>query len=93
MSHYKDEGIIDQLIKDATTLDNPLEVEEDYHPSEIAEIVINNPSRLFEAEKQLMREGKHDASQFISNIRTKCMVQLGMSDVSLHDTNAEGVDF
>ncbi|NPE30676.1 hypothetical protein HNV12_22515 [Methanococcoides sp. SA1] len=93
MSHYKDEGIIDQLIKDATTLDNPLEVEEDYDLSEIAEIVINNPSKLFDTERQLMRKGKHDSAQFISNIRTKSMVYLGMSDVSLKDTNTEGADF
>ncbi|ABE51546.1 hypothetical protein [Methanococcoides burtonii] len=93
LSHYKDEGIIDQIIKDATTLDNPHEAEEDYDISEIAELIINNPSKLFEVERQLMREGKHDASQFISNIRTKCMAHLGMSDVPIRNNNIEGAEF
>lgn len=93
LSHYKDEAIIDQLIKDATTLDNPFDVEEDYDPSSIAEVVINNPSRLFETERQLMKEGKHNSSQFISNIRTKCMIQLGMSDVLLPNNNIGGAEF
>jgi len=93
LSHYKDESIIDQIIKDATTLDNPHEVEEDYDPSEIAEIVINNPSKLFEIERQLMKEGKHNSVEFISNIRTRCMVHLEMSDVSLRNNNIEGADF
>jgi len=80
LSHYKDEYIIEQLIKDATTLTNPLEVEENYDPSSIAELVINNPSRLFDTERQLMKEGKQDAAQFISNIRVKAMIHLGMYD-------------
>lgn len=92
LSHYKDEGIIDQLIKDATTLDNPLEVEEDYDLSAIAEIVINNPSKLFEVERQLMREGKHNSVAFISNIRTGSMSYLGMSNVSLRN-NSNVEDF
>ena len=82
LSHYKNEGIIDQLIKDATTLDNPLEVEEDYDPTSIAEIIINNPSILFDTERQLMKKGKHDSAQFISNIRYKCMDYLGLKDHS-----------
>lgn len=93
LSHYKDEAIIDQLIKDATTLDNPLEVEEDYDPSSIAEIIINNPSILFDTERQLKREGKHDSAQFISNIRTKAMISLGMSNVPHRNDGIEGADF
>ncbi|APH38234.1 hypothetical protein [Methanohalophilus halophilus] len=82
LSHYKDEYVLDQLIKDANALDNPLEVEEDYahDPSMIADIIIKNPSRLFEAERQLTKEGKYDASQFISNIRGRCMRAFRMND-------------
>jgi hypothetical protein len=84
LSHYKDEYVLDQLIKDANTLDNPLEVEYEYvnDPSMIADIVIQNPSRLFEAERHLMKEGKRDPAQFISNIRYRCMDSLGMIDHS-----------
>jgi len=80
LSHYKDAYIIEQLIKDATTLTNPLEVEENYDPSSIAELIISNPSRLFDTERQLMKEGKEDSAQFVSNIRAKAMMHLGMYD-------------
>lgn len=93
LCHYKDEYIIDQLIKDATTLPNPQEVEHDYDLSSIAEIIVNNPSRLFEIEKQLMKEGKHSSVDFISNIRSTSMVLLGMSNVSLRNNNIEGAEF
>lgn len=93
LSHYKDESIIDQIIKDATTLDNPLEVEEDYDLSAIAEIVINNPSRLFEVERQLMKEGKDSSVSFISNIRSGSLIHLGMSNLPLRNNNINMEDF
>jgi len=80
LCHYKNEYIIDQIIKDATTLINPLEVEEEYDETSIADLVVNNPSRLFNAERQLTREGKHTSVDFISNIRYKCMDYLGLKD-------------
>jgi hypothetical protein len=92
LSYYKDESIIDQIVKDATTLANPLEVEEDYHPAYIAEIVVNNPSKLFHLERELMKEGKHDAAQFVSNIRYNCMDHLGMIDHSKQEEAERAFD-
>lgn len=93
LCHYKDEYIIDQLIKDATTLPNPQEVEHDYDIPSIAEIIVNNPSRLFEVENQLMKEGKHSSVDFISNIRSESMKHLGMSNLPSRNTNIEGSGF
>nr|WP_321498356.1 hypothetical protein [uncultured Methanolobus sp.] len=93
LTHYKDEGIIDQIIKDATMLDNPQEVEEDYDITAIAELVVNNPSKLFEVERQMFKEGKTNSVDFISNIRSESMQQLGMSNLPKRNTNIEGSGF
>ncbi|WP_406661905.1 hypothetical protein V7O66_05170 [Methanolobus sp. ZRKC3] len=82
LCHYKDEAILDQIVKDANSKINFQKAEEDYDPSSIAEIIVNNPSRLFETERQLMKEGKHNAAQFVSNIRGKSMKCLEMLDTT-----------
>ncbi|WP_321431125.1 hypothetical protein [uncultured Methanolobus sp.] len=92
LCHYKDEAIIDQIEKDATSSIDLQKAEEDYDPSSIADIVVNNPSRLFNLERELMKEGKNDAAQFVSNIRYKCMDHLGMIDHSKQEEAERSFD-
>ncbi|MFA6462034.1 MAG: hypothetical protein WCV90_07255 [Candidatus Woesearchaeota archaeon] len=82
LGKYEQDIVIDQLRKDATNLESPEIVQNDYIHSPTAKIIEKHRTELFNLELQLRKDEKKGAAQFISQIRFKALTLLGISDSS-----------
>lgn len=92
LGHYGHKAVIEQFIKDAKTLQNPFSVENDYNTEYTANLIEEHREELYELEEELAIEGKDNASQFVSNIRTRALINLGFYEDPFTKGN-EKVDF
>ncbi|MDD4496640.1 MAG: hypothetical protein PHV51_00580 [Methanosarcinaceae archaeon] len=93
LGYYEHEAIIERFIEDARTLKDlhSLEEENVYTTEYTANVIEEHRKELFKLEEELTLEGKSEAAQFVSNVRTKAMIILGLYDNPFRE-NGE-VDF
>jgi hypothetical protein len=75
---YNDRAVVDQLIKDAETLENLSSIEGDYSQAWTAQVIENHRKELFELERRLNKINKLNNLSTIRNIRQKAREHLGM---------------
>ncbi|WMW22918.1 hypothetical protein RE476_03590 [Methanolobus mangrovi] len=66
---YNDETVIDQLIKDAETMENFADVKDEYDKLYAAKLIEKNRTKLFNLEIELRNKGKHKNAKVLSQIR------------------------
>ncbi|WMW22418.1 hypothetical protein RE476_00960 [Methanolobus mangrovi] len=78
LGYYNDQSVIDQLMKDVNTLDNLSSVQPDYETWYTATILESNRELLFDIITKLRRDKREKEATFLSSIRHKARVHLGM---------------
>jgi hypothetical protein len=77
LGHYGHKAVIQRFIEDARTLQDPFSVENDYNTEYTANIIEKHREELYKLEEEFAIEGRDYASQFVSNIRTHALINLG----------------
>lgn len=80
LGRYEHKAVIDRFIKDVKTLKDPYTVEKDYITEFTANIIEEHRAKLYELEEKLALEKKDEVSQFVSNIRTEALINLGLNE-------------
>lgn len=80
LRHYGHKAVIERFIKDAKTLQDPFSVEDVYNTEYTANLIEEHREELYRLEEELAIEGKEYASQFVSNVRTDALINLGLHE-------------
>lgn len=78
LGYYNDNCVIEQLVQDAKTLENPFSVLHDYESKYTANIIESNRQLIFDLIAKLRRENKDEAVRFVSHIRSQARAHLGL---------------
>ncbi|MHC1754520.1 MAG: hypothetical protein AB9861_03660 [Methanosarcina sp.] len=78
LGHYGHKAVIERFMEDARTLQDPFSVENVYNTEYTANLIEEHREELYKLEEELAIEGKDNASQFVSNIRTEALINLGL---------------
>jgi len=76
LGYFNDEAVIDQLKKDANSLDDPLLVRIDYFSEYTASVIEDHKTDLFDFELKLRNNKKGEAANFVSEIRDNAICLL-----------------
>lgn len=77
LGEYNDYAVVEQLIKDASSLSNPDSVQDQYMSKSTSKVIENNRKAIRDALIKLKREGNTKGFSFLSNIRTNARVLCG----------------
>ncbi len=78
LGHYGHKAVIERFMEDARALQDPFSVENVYNTEYTANLIEEHREELYRLEEELAIEGKENASQFVSNIRTEALINLGL---------------
>lgn len=94
LGYYGHEAVIERFMDDARTLQDLHSLEENnvYNTKDIAKLIEEHREELFVLEEDLAIEGKTEAAQFVSNVRTTAMIILGLHENPYSQENQE-IDF
>lgn len=94
LGYYEHKAVIERFMEDARTLKDlhSLEEENVYNTEYTANLIEEHREELYKLEEELAVEGKLEASQFVSNVRTMAMIILGLHENPFTQGNEE-VDF
>jgi len=81
---YDDEVVVEQLIKDAETMENFADVKDEYDKLYAAKLIEKNRTKLFNLEIELRNKGKHKNVKVLSQIRDQARKGI---DIALLDGN------
>ncbi|ETA69399.1 hypothetical protein MettiDRAFT_2898 [Methanolobus tindarius DSM 2278] len=82
LSMYNDKTVVEQLIKDATSMDNISDVKEIYDIVYAARIIEESRTELFNLERELKKKGKEKNAEIISQIRQQAKRNIISLNVS-----------
>lgn len=88
LGYFNDHTVIERLEQDAETLENLSDIIQDYESYYTANLIEDHREELYLFEEKLRLEGKKDSAQFVSNIRAKAMMHLGMYDDPFEPANS-----
>lgn len=80
LGHYGHKAVIEQFIKDARIVQDFSSIENVYNTEYTAGLIEEHREELYRLEEELAIEGKDNASQFVSNIRTHALINLGFRE-------------
>jgi hypothetical protein len=92
LGHYGHESVIEQLKKDARIQQDFSSIEVIYNSRDTAGLIEEHRDELYKLEEELTIEGKKQASQFVSNIRTDALINLGFLESPFDKEKEEGKD-
>lgn len=90
LGYFNDHTVIERLEQDAETLENLSDIIQDYESYYTANLIEDHREELYLFEEKLRLEGKKDSAQFVSNIRAKAMMHLGMYDDPFEPADSTG---
>lgn len=88
---YDDEAVIEQLVKDAETMENFADVKDEYDKQYAAKLIEKNRTKLFNLEVELRNKGKHKNVKVLSQIRDQARksIDLAMLDGNVNTLRSD----